>query len=70
MDGAVDGVDPENLKQQLRDKNINVSVAIRDHTRLEFESRSLDKMIRSSVHYYNTEEEIMEFCRVLGEMVS
>jgi cysteine desulfurase/selenocysteine lyase len=32
------------------------------------ESRHLNKMVRASLHYYNTEEEIERFCKHIDRM--
>jgi len=66
---TVDGMEPEAIKQALAAHNINVSVTMRDSTLLDLEERGLDKMVRASVHYYNTEEEIEHFCHVLANIV-
>jgi len=55
---TVAGQDPAHLQSQLRERRINVSVTSRSSTRLDMEARDLHSMVRSSVHYYNTDEEI------------
>ncbi len=55
------------MEQTLRRKNINVSISTPSSTRLDAEKRDLPDMIRASVHYYNTEEEIDRFCYALRE---
>jgi selenocysteine lyase/cysteine desulfurase len=46
------------LKAALRERNVNVSVSTPHSTRLDAEARALPDLIRASVHYYNTDEEI------------
>jgi len=46
------------LKEQMARKRINVSITSLSSTRIDMESRNLDSMIRASVHYYNTEDEV------------
>jgi cysteine desulfurase / selenocysteine lyase len=38
-----------------------------EYTGLDIEARALGSVVRASVHYHNTEEEVDLFCRVLGE---
>ena len=47
-------------------KGINTTVSLAKHARLDMGSRELDEVVRASVHYYNTEEEIERFCEVLA----
>ena len=65
---SVDGKDPEEIKQRLADQHINVSVSILSSTRLDMEERRLSSLVRASVHYYNSEEEVERFCAAVGEM--
>ena len=58
---SADAVDSDRLKHALRAQAINVEVAGSDDTRLDFEARKLKSIIRASVHYFNTDEEIDRF---------
>src|SRR6266702_5078886 len=61
---TVDGKDPEEIKQRLAQHAINVTVSERSSTLLDMEERGLDRLVRASVHYYNSEEEIERFCEM------
>jgi selenocysteine lyase/cysteine desulfurase len=50
--------EPDAVKAHLRDRGINVSVATPFSARLDMEARGLEGLVRASVHYFNTEEEI------------
>ncbi|MFH1765816.1 MAG: aminotransferase class V-fold PLP-dependent enzyme [Gemmatimonadota bacterium] len=56
------------LKDHLRQKQINVSVTSRSSTRIDMESRGLESMVRASVHYFNTEEELDRLVEELREV--
>ena len=62
---TVDGKDPLVIQRLLLEKNINVSVSKLESTRLDMESRHLKSLIRASVHYYNSEDEIEGMCETL-----
>ena len=53
-----DGASAAELKGLLAKGKTNVSVTSLSSTRIDMEARDLDSMIRASVHYYNTEEEV------------
>lgn len=53
-----DGVDPYDVQQQLREQKINVSVSSPDATLWDSTRRALPPLIRMSVHYTTTTDEI------------
>ena len=59
--------DAATMQATLRRKNVNVSISSPASTRLDAEKRGLPELIRASLHYYNTEEEIDRFCYALRE---
>ena len=60
----------EKLSLKLRQEKINVSVIVPEGTLVDMQARSLGNMIRASVHYYNSEEEIHKFCEILQNLSS
>jgi len=59
---AVASRDPAEVSHTLRSEHgINTSVTARHFTRLDMEARDLKALVRASVHYYNTENEIDRF---------
>ena len=62
---TVDGHDPQQIADQLRARRINVSVSIADYARWDLEARGLDAVVRASVHYYNTHDELDRLCEAL-----
>lgn len=60
--------DPEEIRRQLSVYNINVSVTTRSSTLLDMDARKLTSMVRASVHYYNSEDEITRFCAKVAEI--
>jgi cysteine desulfurase/selenocysteine lyase len=56
------GVEAETLRARLRAHLINVYVSVPEDTRLDFEARRLPPLVRASLHYFNTSEEIACFC--------
>lgn len=53
------------IREALRAQGINVSVSTLTSTRLDMEARALDAVVRASVHYYNTDEELGRLCDAL-----
>jgi cysteine desulfurase / selenocysteine lyase len=62
---TVTGSDADAVQRRLAKARINVSVSRISSTRLDMEARDLPDLVRASVHYYNTEEEIERFCTLL-----
>lgn len=63
------GDSPERVRQALRQRDINVSVAMAESTRLDMDARGLDSLLRASVHAYNTEDELERFARELETLL-
>jgi len=55
---TVRGVDAARVKATLRAARINVTVSPARGTLLDMRARGLSEVLRASVHYYNTDEEI------------
>jgi cysteine desulfurase/selenocysteine lyase len=62
------GVDSEQLRDRLRAHAINVDVSTVEDTRLDFEARGLPPLVRASLHYFNTSDEIARFCETVAEV--
>ena len=54
------------IQARLRAAKIGVSVSSRSSAQLDFGRRGLSNVVRASVHYFNTEDEIETFCTVLS----
>ncbi len=65
---TVDGTDLPKLKTDLRAEQINITVSDASSTRLDMEARGLAKLGRASVHCYNTEDEIEQFCAAVDRL--
>lgn len=65
---TVEGRDPAAVNAALAGRRMNTSVTTRSSTRLDMEARGLDAMVRASVHYYNTEDEVDRFVRAVREI--
>jgi cysteine desulfurase / selenocysteine lyase len=55
---TVDELEASKLKERLTREGINVSVSPPSSTLLDSTARGLPEMVRASVHYYNTDEEL------------
>ena len=53
------------VMQGLKEKGIAVRVSDRTSTLIDMERRGLEELVRASVHYYNTEEEIEQLCEAV-----
>jgi cysteine desulfurase / selenocysteine lyase len=65
---SVDGWESHGLRSALSGYGVNVDLSEVVDTRLDFEARNLGPMIRASVHYFNTEDEIARFVRLIRSL--
>ena len=56
----------EALCARLSAGSANVSVSLPAYARLDFGGRQLPAIVRASVHYYNTKDEIDRFCKIVA----
>ncbi len=66
---TVDGLDPAAIRSGLAAQRINVTYSGASSTLLDMQRRGLESVVRASVHYYNTEEEIDRFCAALRSII-
>lgn len=63
---SVEGVRSAEVQRRLAEFKINVSVSLEKYSRLDLTDRGIKDLVRASVHYYNTEEEVERFCDCLA----
>ncbi|MEQ1786645.1 MAG: aminotransferase class V-fold PLP-dependent enzyme [Acidimicrobiales bacterium] len=65
---TIDGVDPTEVKARLRADGVNVSVTTLDSAQLDLSHRGLESLVRASLHYVTTEEELDRFTDLVRAM--
>jgi selenocysteine lyase/cysteine desulfurase len=65
---SLSGVPAMEIKTKLAAKQINVNIGFAKSTLYYMNRKGLDGIVRASVHYYNTEEEIERVCRELSSL--
>jgi selenocysteine lyase/cysteine desulfurase len=66
---TVDGCHPAAIQAGLAAQHINVTYSPATSTLLDMRARRLESVVRASVHYYNTEEEVDRFCTALRAVI-
>lgn len=64
---TMEGEQPDEIKNRLLKQNINVSVSKASSARIDLPVRGLDALVRTSLHSFNTEEEIERFVKALTQ---
>jgi selenocysteine lyase/cysteine desulfurase len=62
---TAEGIDHSAMKSALRAEGINITVSVASSTLLDMTARGLGDVCRASVHCYNTEEEVEQFCEAI-----
>jgi cysteine desulfurase/selenocysteine lyase len=60
----------QEIQRELSVRKMNVSVSLQEYAWLDMASRHLPALLRVSVHYYNTEDEVDLFCRAIEAIVN
>jgi len=63
---SVNGMGAAAVKNKLSEQRVNVSVGLAKSTLYYMNKNHLESVVRASVHYYNTEEEINKMCKILS----
>jgi cysteine desulfurase/selenocysteine lyase len=66
---SIIGFDSLKVKTDLSTRKINVSVGLANSTLIYMNRNHLSSVVRASIHYYNTEEEIKGLCIALESIV-
>lgn len=66
---SVEGFDAAAIKSRLAEDRINVTAGKRVSTLIYMEKNHLKSVVRASIHYYNTEEEIQILCKSLEVII-
>ncbi len=66
---TVEGLDPDDIAAAWAKEKINANTSGVRSTRFDMEQRGLEKMVRASVHYYNTEDEIAKAIGMIKGML-
>jgi cysteine desulfurase / selenocysteine lyase len=64
----VSGREAPAIRNLLSPGQINVWYSVVESTRIDMEERDLQSVVRASLHYYNTGEEIARFCGAVREI--
>ena len=63
-----DNIDAKILRDELKKRNISVSVCKQQNSQLDLGTELIGDVTRVSLHYYNTQDEISEFLQALEEI--
>ncbi|MEO8557720.1 MAG: aminotransferase class V-fold PLP-dependent enzyme [Rhodospirillales bacterium] len=62
------GITPLAMRDALRAQRINTSVSPGNYARRDLGPRGLESVLRASIHYYNSEDEIERFCAAVAKL--
>ncbi|MEO7573686.1 MAG: aminotransferase class V-fold PLP-dependent enzyme [Acidimicrobiales bacterium] len=65
---TIDGIEAEEVKSLLRAEAVNVSTTMATSAQLDLPPRGLDSLVRASVHYTTTEEELDRLASLVTDM--
>lgn len=62
---TIEGINAEKVQEVLTNHHINVNISGKNSTLIDMKQRNLEKVVRASVHYYNTKEEVEQFINTI-----
>ncbi len=65
---TIEGRDSVDVQEQLSAQRINTTSSGAGHARLDLLARGLPTLVRASLHYYNTDEEIIRFVSAVDRL--
>lgn len=65
---TLEGVPAQQVADRLRAEGINVATSVATSAQLDLPHRGLDAVVRASVHYITTDDELDRFADVLGSL--
>jgi selenocysteine lyase/cysteine desulfurase len=66
---TIEGHEPAAIQHLLKEQHINVSTSLRTFALLDLSERGLESVVRASVHYYNSEEEVEHFVQTIAMLL-
>ncbi len=63
-----DGIEAKVMREKLSAQKINTTTTDRNSTLLDMDKRGFGYILRSSVHYYNDEDEVARFCAAVAAL--
>jgi selenocysteine lyase/cysteine desulfurase len=67
---TVDGLAPDEIQRRLRAQGVNVSVTTLDSAQLDLSKRGLESVVRASVHYVTTDDELDRFANLVADLAT
>lgn len=67
---TVEGVEPDAVKAALAEQKVNVTVSTVSVSRFDLERRGLEAVVRASVHYLTTDEELNRAADLIAKLAS
>ena len=64
-----DRMDSYKIKQEMKKRKININVSDGSGNLVSFQKRNIESVVRTSVHYFNTEDEINTYIESLNEIL-
>jgi len=65
---SVEGWRPGDVRAALRDAGVNVWIVEAGTAHLDFDQRGITGVVRASVHYYNTDDDLERCCRAVAAL--